>query len=59
MLRKYEVAGMPADSRNGGQAENVNPEREIRRVKGGYKFRWLIRDERDVVPPPAISRTLR
>ena len=59
MLRKYEVAGIPANSRNGDQVQNVNPEHEVRRVKGGYKFRWLIRDEQEITPPPAISRAPR
>jgi hypothetical protein len=44
MFRKSEVAGTPADSRHDGETENVNAQREVRRVKGGYKFRWLIRE---------------
>jgi hypothetical protein len=55
MFRKYEVSGMPA-SRNDGQAGNVNPQREVRRVRGGYKFRWLVREERDVIAPARSSR---
>jgi len=56
MLRKYEVAGMPAGSRNDSQAGNGNSQREVRRVKGGYRFRWLIREERDVIAPARLSR---
>jgi hypothetical protein len=56
MFRKYEVSGMPASSRNDGQAGNVNPQREVRRVRGGYKFRWLVREERDVIAPARSSR---
>jgi hypothetical protein len=59
MSRKSEVAGIAAGSRNDGQAGNVNPEREVRRVKGGYKFRWLVREERDVKPALASSPTPR
>jgi hypothetical protein len=49
MFRKYEVAAIQAGSRNGGQAGNVNPQPAVRRVKGGYRFRWLIRAETDVI----------
>jgi hypothetical protein len=59
MFRKSEVAAMAAGSRYDDQAENVHPEREVRRVKGGYKFRWLIREETELKPPPAIRRTAR
>jgi hypothetical protein len=48
MLRKSEVTGVSTGGRNDGHGEHLDPLRQVRRVKGGYKFRWLIRQEIDV-----------
>jgi hypothetical protein len=31
---------------------------EVRRVKGGYKFKWLIREERDHRAGVAVTRQM-
>jgi len=50
MLKKSSVPADLAARRETIACDQFDPKPEFRRVKGGYKFRWLIRVEKRKAP---------